>query len=67
MKNEQPYIIDGIMVRYECANCGNRCLNSNKPDNSICGGCSLPDWKIMKNQEAYMVGQKKWVHPKGEI
>jgi len=56
-----------VMVRYECANCGNRGLQHNRPDNSGCGGCDSPDWKIMKKQEAYIVGQEDWVHPEGEI
>jgi len=56
-----------IMIRYQCDSCGNRCLQHKRPDNTECGGCSIPNWKIMKNQEAYITGKKNWVHPQGEI
>ena len=55
------------LIRYKCKTCGNTCLESEHPDNSICGRCDTPDWKIMKFQEAYMAGQHDYVHPKGEI
>ena len=59
--------LEGDLIRYECANCGNRCLANKRPDNSVCGGCDKPDWKIMKYQETYMVGGKDWIHPEGKI
>jgi hypothetical protein len=33
----------------------------------VCGGCSNPDWKIMKTQRLFSVKQKTWEHPLGEI
>lgn len=56
-----------IMIRYKCASCGNTCLQKEKPNNSVCGGCNNPNWKILKYQESYIVGQKDWIHPKGDI
>lgn len=56
-----------VMVRYKCDTCGNTCLQDIRPDNSVCGGCNNPNWKIIKIQEPYMVDQKSWVHPNGEI
>lgn len=56
-----------LMVRFECKTCGNRGLQEERPDNTECGGCNNPDWKIMKNQESYIIGGKDWVHPHGEI
>ena len=63
---ESKLNIPDVMVRYECATCGNGCLQHGLPDNE-CGGCDNPDWKIMTIQEHYIVGQKDWVHPRGEI
>ena len=54
-------------LRYECATCGNRCLQETRPENGECGGCDNPDWKLMKLQDGYMVGSKKRTHPDGEI
>ncbi len=56
-----------IMLRYECATCGNRCLRETRPDNTVCGGCDNPNWKLMKFQEHYIVGQDDYTHPDGEI
>jgi DNA-directed RNA polymerase subunit RPC12/RpoP len=56
-----------IMLRYKCATCGNQCLQNERPDNIICGGCENPNWKLMKIQEPYIVGQKEYIHPLGEI
>lgn len=56
-----------IMLHYKCGNCGNKCLQESRPNNSICGGCNNPDWKIMKNQESYMVGKVDWIYPMWEI
>ena len=55
------------MIRYKCATCGNTCLQEKRPDNSVCGGCDKPDWKIMRIQESYEVGKRNWIHPDGEI
>jgi len=44
-----------IMTRYKCTTCGNTCLQKNKPDNSICGGCKNPNWEIMEQQESYII------------
>lgn len=55
------------MIRYKCATCGNTCLTKDKPDNSVCGGCKNPDWKILKLQESYIIDKPNWIHPQGEI
>ena len=55
------------MLRYKCATCGNKCLVEERPNNSTCGGCENPNWKLMKVQESYIVGQKEYIHPLGEI
>jgi rubrerythrin len=55
------------LLHYKCATCGNTCLSNERPDNSICGGCDKPDWKLMKHQESYMVNGKDYEHPLGEI
>lgn len=67
--NLQPGQTPGRPARfwYKCATCGNRCLDEEAPDNSICGGCKSPDWKLMKLQEAYWTHGHDWVHPQGEI
>ncbi len=59
--------LGSVMLRYMCANCGNKCLESEKPDNSICGGCTKPNWKLMKKQQSYKVGEGDYTHPQGEI
>lgn len=64
---EKENIVSCDMIRYKCATCGNTCLKKNEPNNSICGGCNKPNWKIVKNQEAYMINQQDWTHPFGEI
>lgn len=66
MLDDQKTNID-TLIHYKCATCGNTCLQENKPDNSVCGGCGNPDWKVMKYQKAYKVNQKDWIHPNGEI
>lgn len=65
--NKEKNEISPCVVRYKCASCGNTCLQIDRPDNSICGGCNNPDWKIMKNQQAYIINQKDWIHTNGEI
>jgi len=42
------------MKRYIC-DCGNTCLESTKPDNTVCGGCNNPNWNTMSIQEPYRV------------
>ena len=59
--------ISGFMLRYKCTTCGNTCLQNTKPDNSVCGGCNRPNWKLLKNQEAYNINQKDYIHVCGEI
>lgn len=55
------------LLHYKCKTCGNQCLQEAKPENSACGGCDSPDWKLMKHQEAYEVGKESFNHPNGEI
>lgn len=55
------------LLRYICVNCGNKCLVGTKPDNTICGGCDKPDWKLLKHQESYIVGGVDWEHSDGEV
>jgi len=55
------------LIRYKCATCGNTCLQEQRPDNSICGGCKNPDWKIMHEQQAYVIFEADWLHPDGQI
>lgn len=52
---------------YECANCANRCLSepNKKPGNNC--ACGNADWKLMKNQQAWIVGEEDYIEPKGEI
>lgn len=58
---------DFDLVKYQCV-CGNTCLQPQKPDNSVCGGCKNPNWKTLKIQPSYQVGlNNTWVHPLGEI
>lgn len=53
--------------RYKCLTCNNTCLSESKPDNTICGGCNNPNWKLLIFQENYKVGEKDFIHPNGEI
>lgn len=62
LQNTQPKLI-----HYQCANCGNTCLQETKPDNTVCGKCNKPDWKIMVIQEAYNQNIETYLHPGGEI
>jgi DNA-directed RNA polymerase subunit RPC12/RpoP len=55
------------MIRYKCLTCGNTCLQHSEPNNSVCGGCSNPNWKIMKIQQSYVVNVEDWIHPLGEV
>ena len=59
--------MDNLKLWYKCSNCGNTCLSDVRPDNSICGGCNKPDWKLKIYQTAYIVNQEDWNHPDGEI
>ena len=59
---------NNLKLRYKCFNCGNTCLEDKKPDNSVCcDRCIKPDWRLMQKQEGYIVGQKDYIHPDGEI
>jgi hypothetical protein len=55
------------LIWYKCETCGNSCLSEVRPDNSICGGCNNPNWKIMIHQTAYKVGHKDSINNNGEI
>ena len=44
------------LLRYKC-DCGNTCLVETEPDNTICGGCNNPNWKLQENQEPYKVNK----------
>lgn len=55
------------LLRYACATCGNTCLPAKRPDNTRCGGCDKPDWRLLKRQEAYQVDGEDWIHPEGEV
>ena len=55
------------LYRYKCANCGNTCLQEYKPDNTVCGGCNSPDWKLMIYQQSYRVDDKDYYNINGEI
>ena len=57
-----------VLLHYKCANCGNTCLQARSPAiNESCGGCDNPNWKLMKQQEAYKPGDINYIHPKGKI
>ena len=56
-----------VMRRYTCINCGNTCLAEHRPDNIVCGGCKKPDWKLLKYQQSYIVGQPDWICTEGEV
>jgi hypothetical protein len=65
---EKPQLnIGAVMCRYLCINCGNTCLSEVRPNNSICGGCKNPNWKLKKQQESYQVGGIDYIHKDGEV
>lgn len=66
-ENKAAFSQCNVMRRYTCVNCGNTCLAEVRPDNTVCGGCNKPDWKLLKYQKSYKVGQSDWICPEGEV
>lgn len=52
-------------LRYQCANCLNTCLSFERPKKECV--CKKPDWKLMKHQQSYIVGQEDYYLDFGEI
>ncbi len=53
---------------YKCANCGNKGLSEKPIDkNSTCGGCNNSDFRLMKNQRSWIIGEEDYIHPEGTI
>lgn len=58
----------GRMFKYQCQTCGNECLQEARPDNTVCQPeCTNPDWKLMKYQQHYKVGEQDFVLSEGEV